>query len=233
MAGKATVDFGGATDTGYGMAVQSDGKMVVAGTSKYSGSNYASLLRFSAAGVLDTSFGNGGGVIVPLSTAATDEDDVRALALQSDGKILVAGFSGSTAGHDFVVARFEGISPVTLADWRQTYFGSPANQGNGANLFDYDQDGLVNLVEYAFGLNPTLGTSRLLPSGQVSGGNFVINFSQPGGVSSILYGAEWSTTMAEGSWTAIPDTGTGGQHVFSVPMAGEPRLCVRLTVTPS
>jgi hypothetical protein len=156
---------------------------------------------------------------------------VRALALQNDGKILVSGFSGSGLNHDFVVARFAGFSIVALADWRQTYFGSPGNSENGANLFDYDNDGLVNVVEYAFGQNPLQGGSSLLPLGRVSGGNFVINFIQPGSVTGITYGAEWSRTMLPGSWTAIPDTGTGGQHIFSVLTLGKPKLCVRLTVT--
>ena len=48
------------------------------------------------------------------------------------------------------------LSPsAPLETWRQTHFGSPANTSNGADLFDFDGDGLVNLLEYAFGQNPT------------------------------------------------------------------------------
>ena len=230
VSGKSTVDFGGATDTAYGVAVQSDGKIIAGGTSRYNGSNYASLARLTAGGTLDPSFGNQGGVIVPLGNAGT-EDDMRALSLQADGRILLAGFSGSGFNHDFAVARFEGTSPVTLADWRQTWLGSPDNSGDGANLFDFDKDGMVNLLEYAFGQNPALGGPPLLPSGKILGENFVIHFSQPATVTGIVYGAEWSTTMTPGSWTPLTDSGGAGQHVFSVPMEGKPALSVRLKVT--
>ena len=44
---------------------------------------------------------------------------------------------------------------ITLESWRQTNFGNPANTGSAANTFDLDKDGTCNLLEYAFGLNPT------------------------------------------------------------------------------
>ena len=58
---------------------------------------------------------------------------------------------------------------------------------------------------------------------------FVIGFTRPEGVSGVTYGAEWSTTMQEGSWTALTDTGAAPQHVFRAPAA--PGLFVRLRVT--
>ena len=46
------------------------------------------------------------------------------------------------------------------------------------------------------------------------------SFTQPAGVSGITYGAEWSTTMKSGEWFPVTDTGSGNQHVFSIPMSG-------------
>jgi hypothetical protein len=96
---------------------------------------------------------------------------------------------------------------------------------------DYDHDGLVNLVEYAFGLNPKQGSSPALPQAQRAGGNYGFNFNTPAGVSDVTYGAEWSTTLLPGSWTAIPNTGSGSQNLFFVPVGSNTRLFVRLTVT--
>jgi hypothetical protein len=45
------------------------------------------------------------------------------------------------------------LSPIE--SWRQQYFGTTANSGDAADLADPDSDGLVNLVEYALGLDPT------------------------------------------------------------------------------
>jgi hypothetical protein len=45
-----------------------------------------------------------------------------------------------------------------------------------------------------------------------------------------MYSAEWSPSLLPGTWTAIPDTGTGGAHLFLTGAAGE-RVFVRYRVT--
>jgi alpha-tubulin suppressor-like RCC1 family protein len=121
------------------------------------------------------------------------------------------------------------LSPIEI--WRQTHFGSIANSGDGANGFDFDKDGLANLVEYAFGLVPVSGGSLQIPQAQRIGSDVVISFTQPGGVSGIIYGAEWSTTLLPGSWTPLSDTGVGSTHTFSVPVEGNTKMFLRLRVT--
>jgi hypothetical protein len=124
-----------------------------------------------------------------------------------------------------------GIGVIPLTDWRQQYFGSTTNSGDGADLSDYDDDGLPNLVEYAFGLNPKQNSAGKLPQAQIGGGNFGFNFTEPDGVTGISYGAEWSATMAVDDWHAITDTGTAPQHTFSVPIGSNTGLFIRLKVT--
>ncbi len=51
------------------------------------------------------------------------------------------------------------VSLSPLEQWRQTHFGRSANSGNGADLEDFDLDGLANLLEYALGRLPTSGTA--------------------------------------------------------------------------
>ncbi len=114
--------------------------------------------------------------------------------------------------------------------WRQAHFGSSTDSGNGANTFDFDKDGLVNLLEYAFGLDPTSGGSVQIPTAQVSGNNCVVNFIEPNGIAGIHYGAEWNETLHPEEWAPIPDTGAGGQHIFSVPMGTKPKVFIRLKV---
>ncbi len=118
----------------------------------------------------------------------------------------------------------------SIETWRQTHFGTTQNTGNAADTFDFDNDRLVNLVEFAFGLDPKQGSSLQLPQWQLQGGNFLIAFAQPAGVDGVIYGAEWSESMSADSWTSLTDTGIAGQHAFSVPVAGHNKLLVRLTV---
>jgi hypothetical protein len=130
---------------------------------------------------------------------------------------------------------FTGNIGAALQAWRLTYFGSIDNIGDGADLNDFDHDGLVNIIEFAFGLNPETNSAGLLPRPQRSGNNFVVSFTEPTGVSGISYGAEWSQTLQAADWTPVADTGNTGasppQHTFSVPIGTKPQLYMRLKVT--
>lgn len=122
------------------------------------------------------------------------------------------------------------IVNTALESWRRIYFGSTANSGNGADHFDYDGDGLTNLAEFAFGLDPTKPSAGQMPQAQFDGSTLQIAFATPPGVTGLTYGAEWTTDLA-GTWQPVTDTGLGGQHVFSVPATGQMRVFLRLTVT--
>ena len=115
--------------------------------------------------------------------------------------------------------------------WEITMFGNIASY-NGHD--DPDHDGVSNLIEFAFGLDPNSGASMQVPQALVIGGNLVISFTQPPGTGNITYSAEWSPTMAPGSWLPVPDTGGGGGvHTFSVPIGAGPGAFLRLIVTSS
>lgn len=162
---------------------------------------------------------------------------VPVVAVPSPGYVLSSwtdeGVPASASGsYTFIATGSRTLSAnfQTVADnWRQTWFGTTNNAGDAADTFDYDADGLPNLIEFAFGLNPTRGSSSQLPQGGLVGGNYVISFDQPLGGSGIAYGAEWSPDLVQ--WFPITDMAGDGAHYFSVPVSGHPRLFVRLKVT--
>jgi exopolysaccharide biosynthesis protein len=125
-----------------------------------------------------------------------------------------------------------GTGAVTaIQQWRQTHFGSIANSGDGADLNDFEHDGIPNLLEFAFGLHPKQNSAGMLPQPQQTTSDLVISFNTPGDVSGITYGAEMSQTLLPGSWTALADTGNPPQHTFSVPIGTFANLYMRLKVT--
>ena len=134
------------------------------------------------------------------------------------------------SGGQFSYVRSTPFSLTALETWRLHHFNTAANVGDAADTFDFDHDGLVNLVEFAFGLDPKLGDSPAIPQPQVTAGVLGVSFSQPAGVTGITYGAEWSSTLAAASWTPIPDTGTAGTHTFNAPSGGNSRMFMRLVV---
>ncbi|MBS1792525.1 MAG: carboxypeptidase regulatory-like domain-containing protein [Acidobacteria bacterium] len=92
--GKSLFGFGTGTFVNA-MAVQPDGKIIVAGyTNNFPDYDFA-LMRFNFNGTLDPTFGTGGLVVTSLGTSG---DHVYAVAVQPDGKIVAAGDFSNNAG---------------------------------------------------------------------------------------------------------------------------------------
>ena len=145
--------------------------------------------------------------------------------------IKFTAWGGSSGGFTYVRSTAPLTLPTPLEAWRQQFFNITTNTGDAADNFDFDNDGLVNIVEFAFGLNPRQGDSLMLPLPQVVAGVFGVSFTQPAGVSGITYGAQWSSSLTAASWTPIADTGTGSTHTFNVPVGSNPQMFMRYVVT--
>lgn len=107
--------------------LDADGKLVIAGTTTPAGgSSRIFVMRISTNGFRDTTFGGGDGWVDAEFTPETEQ--TRAVALQPDGRILVAGYVTSGADRRMMVARF------TAAGVVDTSFG-------GDGLVDIDPAG--------------------------------------------------------------------------------------------
>ena len=101
--GKATANFSLGAAQVEALAVQADGRIVAAGQAGSNGADFA-LARFNRNGTLDASFGTAGEVATRLGTSPNSV--ARGLAIQPDGKILVAGFAGPGGSQEFALARY-------------------------------------------------------------------------------------------------------------------------------
>jgi len=107
-----TVAIGTGNELGYGIAVQRDGKIVVSGYYTNGASADTALLRFDQNGVLDPSFDSDG---IVSSTFSPDTDEALSLALQPDGKIVIAGCIRNGAPNDFLLARYNENGSLDMA----------------------------------------------------------------------------------------------------------------------
>ncbi len=116
-------------------------------------------------------------------------------------------------------------APTGYAAWVATQY--PALTGGPTG--DHDNDGLMNGVEYAFRLNPTVATAGwALPQPAMVGNNYTITFPQPAGVTGVNFGVQWSRNLA--SWSPVTDSGSGGNHTFSVSRLGESQVYFRYQI---
>jgi len=94
--GVVRVSFGQTSlDVGALVEIQAAGAIVLAGMTNVDGSSDIAFARLTAAGLLDASFGNQGQLIVDSQSGV--QDFVGALMLQSDGKIVAAGWRGAAS----------------------------------------------------------------------------------------------------------------------------------------
>jgi uncharacterized delta-60 repeat protein len=102
--GKVTTDFGGPFDRGSSVAIQPDGRIVVAGVSgdDVSGNDFV-LARYKRDRTLDADFDIDGKVTTDFGSRF---EEASSVAIQPDGKIVAAGFSGDFLVGDFALARY-------------------------------------------------------------------------------------------------------------------------------
>jgi uncharacterized delta-60 repeat protein len=121
--------------------VQPDGKILLAGNIAEAfyppGAADIALLRFTPGGAPDTTFGTGG---VAALQVGPGHNEANGIALQADGKIIVAGVSDTLNG-DIMLVRFHtnGIVDTSFGDGGITR----------ANLYDPDNDFPFHSTDYA------------------------------------------------------------------------------------
>jgi uncharacterized delta-60 repeat protein len=140
--GKVVVTFDSSSDYLYAPVIQSDGKIVAAGST---GGTAFLLARFNADGSLDQTFGNNGSVETTFGdpTAAA-----KAVVLQADGKIFVVGVSGAGSYselNDFALARFNSDGSLDQSFGTggkvKTHFPGVFNTGSSATSAALQADG--------------------------------------------------------------------------------------------
>lgn len=172
--GMISVSLGPGNDTTEGAAIQSDGKILVAGSSTSYGSGTTTsnivVVRFKNDGMLDVSFGAGNGDgspdgVVTLNLGSGSEEG-RAIAVQSDGKIIVAGTTASpevtSSRKNIVVAR------LNVDGTLDPSFGADGNADGTPDGFVAISLGEGDDVANAVAIQPD---GRILVAGTASSGS--------------------------------------------------------------
>lgn len=174
--GKITTDFFRNVDQINALAIQPDGKIVVAGVAQLAGNGGTprvfALARYTSDGRLDPGFGNGGSLTTSFGGTFAA---ASAIMVQPDGKIVVAGTSDfnprvPNSGLDFALARYNanGSLDASFGDAGKVvfdFFGS-FDQANAAVL---QPDGKIIVVGSAsydsFNTDIGFALTRVNPDG--------------------------------------------------------------------
>jgi uncharacterized delta-60 repeat protein len=165
--GLVTISIGVINNEAEAVALQSDGKIVVAGLSDYK----FSLVRYNTDGSLDTSFSSDG----KLTTSIGDTTDYAyAIAIQSDGKIVVAGSAAtlinSILKRDFALARYntDGSLDSSFSMDGKVITAIDTINHDGSNSVVLQADGKIVAAGYSNdGLNNHFALVRYNPNGSL------------------------------------------------------------------
>ncbi len=186
--GTVLSDFGSSIDAAFDVVIQSDGKVVAAGTS----SRDFAVARYRSDGSLDSTFGNGGLVTTDFGSF----DQATALTLQPDGKLVAVGVSVG----DFTLARYNSDGSL------DTSFGS-----GGKVLTDFGS------FDQAFDVAVTTG-GKIVVGGRTGGdfalaqyeanGSLDASFGSGGKVTTNFGGTDQAFAIALDSAGRITAAGT-------------------------
>jgi len=130
------------------LALQPDGKIVVAGYANFSGYDEIAVLRYKASGILDNSFGGGDGIVTtPFDGGNASGEDVL---IQPDGKIVVGGYAKINGFEDFTVVRYKSDGTLDHSfSGDGIAIASFTNQDDRANCIALQPDGKIVLAGVA------------------------------------------------------------------------------------
>jgi uncharacterized delta-60 repeat protein len=174
--GIATIDLGTENNDAEGLALQSDGKIVLGGNA----GEDVGLVRLLPNGSLDPTFGNLGKSVTKIGLGA----DVNGVALDSGGGILIAG---STVGaisqnHDFLLAGFRGDGTLNMGFGHFGFVTTDFGEGDdfAENLLVDDQGEIVLVGRASSGTILDLALASYKPDGSLAdfgrGGIFATDF---------------------------------------------------------
>ncbi len=190
--GNVTYEFGG-IEVVYAAAVQADGKIIIGGTS----ANFFNepleliedffLLRLLPDGRVDVSFGEGGMVRTNFE-AYSNEDFLKTLTIQEDGKIIAAGKTAEIGGgtkYKFALARYNRDGSLDEGFGNKgkvvTDFGASSEEINDIALQEDGRIVVAGSVNRSLSLNTNMGLARYSTDGSLDNefgteGKVVVNF---------------------------------------------------------
>jgi uncharacterized delta-60 repeat protein len=179
-----TTSINTSTDEAYAVAVQGDGKILVAGgTNEGASGQHFALVRYNTNGSLDTGFGTGGKVTTSFGNGP---DRAYAIALQADGKIVLGGEATVTAtGLDFALARYNADGSL------DTGFGT------GGKVLTAIKGSTGKDSVSALALQPVGGETRIVAAG--GDGDFVLARYSPNGTLDSSFGTDGKISGLFGS----------------------------------
>lgn len=188
--GKAVTAVGASHDYGYGVALQTDGKILVSGSTGSNGSRDIALVRYNTEGTLDTSFDGDGRAVTSIGAG---DDSGYGLAIQADGAIIVSGSTINGGNSDVAVVRY--LTDGTL---------DPSFDGDGRTVTS-----IGTTDDYGYGVALQTDGKIVVTGSCLNGPN--------NGIALVRYNSDGTLDASlDGDGTVVTTVGAGLSEAFAV-----------------
>jgi uncharacterized delta-60 repeat protein len=212
--GKQVADLGFQTELGYSLALQADGKIVMAGDVEKPGNNNSGLnrdfglIRLNKDGSMDNSFGSGGKKLVDIS----GWDHAASLKIQPDGKMLIGGSVKFGTPEDLVMLRLHkngsfdkafgkgGFTVTNLGTFEAIRsIAIDKNRVYGGGTYDGQRDGVALMAAFKMGpVAPVLSIENITVSEDLGTAHIQVRLSDVSNLPVILQTSSIDGTAQHG-----------------------------------
>jgi uncharacterized delta-60 repeat protein len=203
---------GSSNDSAMGMALDSSGRIVVGGRTTSNGETLALLARITTAGAFDTTFGPNGTGRLRTLLPGTTKSDIWDVAIDTTGKIVVAGRSATTALSDRgFIARYSaaGVLDTSFNGNGVRLLSFPGRSGVSA-VYDVAIDDFNNYTVSGRSLNPETNAHDLAVARVLPGGGYDNTFDVDGRVTTEIF--DQADSLSAGMRVVFPN------NLFAPPM---------------
>ena len=164
--GTVTTAIGSGNERAAAIVRQPDGKAVVAGFTDRDGTEDFALVRYLENGSLDLTFGSGGVVVTPFGSG---HDRATSLALQPDGRIVVAVWTRGAAGADVAMARYraDGTLDPSFGTGGKAVFALASGEETAADVLVRADGVILVAATVGTGAAADFALARISPNGGV------------------------------------------------------------------
>jgi len=172
--GVTTTGFSGGNDVARGVAIQSDGKIVLGGYAGSGGNNDFAVARYTTAGALDTTFVDGAGKTA-LDIFGNSDDQAFGIAIHPTTQTIVlagSAYNPGTSNKDFALVRFlptgaldSAFNPGAEFGVKTTDFGGTPDVANSVVINPTTNNILVGGFSRSGVSNDDFALARFTPAG--------------------------------------------------------------------
>jgi fibronectin type 3 domain-containing protein len=193
-----------------------------------------------------------GSGFVTITTTAADVTSFSDSGLEAGTEYFYQVVATNAAGDSAPTHEASATTWTPAEAWRNQYFSSTSNNGNGLDTYDFDEDGVMNLLERAFGTIPNDISSFSVPTAGVAGnggtpylsityrrlrggtGTTGVNYIVDGMVYTVEYTGDLTTIWNSGNVVQVgtaSDNGDGTETVTVRTTSGANPLYLRVHIS--